>query len=219
MTWASAADDPHGWVKFWDLWATDRWEVATRELVTEVLNPGDLFLDIGAWIGPVTLWALQQGAKVIAVEPDPVAREELLNVVARYNKPLPQFVEVWAGALTTTGGPVYLGANPKPEGQYGDSESRIVPMSSIPVQGWTFPLTVESWTLQHILHARVPKLMKMDVEGYEIELAPTIMPWLTENQVAVQISCHGELLDRQLFDGYREVRWPEATWGDIVALP
>jgi hypothetical protein len=59
----------------------------------------------------------------------------------------------------------------------------------------------------------------MDVEGYEMTLVPAIIDWLTDHHVALHISCHGEVLDRQLFAGYREVRMPEHTWGDIVALP
>jgi FkbM family methyltransferase len=195
----------HGWPEFWDLWATDRWEVATHNVLREVLTPGDIFLDIGAWIGPVTIWAHQLGARVIAVEPDPVAYEELRTVVPRK----PPFVEAWPGALTIDGGTVRLAPNPKPEGAFGDSMSRIADEG----------IKVVSWTLEQILNGRVPKLMKMDVEGYEVTLMPAIIDWLTEHNVALHISCHGEVLDRQLFAGYREVRMPEHTWGDIVALP
>lgn len=198
----------HGWPEFWDLWAWDRWEVATHALIREVVKPGDLFLDVGAWIGPVTIWALQQGAYVIAIEPDPVAREELSEVLGVY----PPLFEIWPGALTVDGGPVVLAPNPKPEGAFGDSMSRI----AHPDQGG---VVVESWALNAILDGRVPNFMKMDVEGYEIVLVPFIMPWLVAHNVGVQISCHGELLDPALFAGYREVRWPDNPWGDIVALP
>jgi FkbM family methyltransferase len=35
-----------------------------------LLNPGDLFVDVGASAGAYTLWAREQGAHVIAIEPD-----------------------------------------------------------------------------------------------------------------------------------------------------
>lgn len=205
----------HGWPEFWGLWSDGRWEVATRELLREILTPGDIFLDVGAWIGPVSLWADKFGAQVIAVEPDPVAFAELQFRIGG----LPG-VELWPGALTVNGGPVCLAPNPKPEGAFGDSMSRIhddsgVVLNACPEHGQM----VRSWTLAQIMDTRVPDFMKMDVEGYEVTLVPAIIDWLTDHKVALQISCHGEVLDRKLFAGYREVRMPEHTWGDIVALP
>ena len=208
MTWTETSNDPHGWQQFWKLWSSDRWEVATHDLLRLVLQPGDLFLDIGAWIGPVTRWAIELGAYVIAVEPDPVAFEGLLDATEGSWSHL----ETWNGALTVDGGSVTLAPNSKPEGAFGDSMSRI----AYPDEDG---LLVPSWKLDAILGDRVPKMMKMDVEGYEVALAPAVMPWLVEHNVGVQISCHGELLDPALFADYREVRWPEHSWGDIVALP
>lgn len=197
----------HGWPEFWDLWSAGAWEAGTHAVIKELLGPGDLFLDVGAWIGPVTLWALAQGADVIAVEPDPVARAELRDVVA----PFGSRVEIIAGAMTVHGGEVLLAHNPKLEGAFGDSMSRIGEGDGA--------VLVNSWRLVDILDTRIPKLMKMDVEGYELVLAPWIMPWLCLNKVAVHISCHGQLLEPELFAGYREVRWPDNNWGDIVAIP
>lgn len=41
------------------------------------LRAGDLFVDVGANVGAYTIWALEAGAEVIALEPDPLAARRL----------------------------------------------------------------------------------------------------------------------------------------------
>lgn len=167
-----------------------------------MLEPGDLFVDVGAWIGPVTLWAMEHTSNIIAIEPDPIALDELHGNCST--------VEIWDGAVTASDvGIAHLAANPKDGGFYGDSMSRLA-TTGVPVPAWTLPA---------ILHGRIPKLVKIDIEGGEVDLAPWLVPWLAERHVAVQISCHGTLLDRSLFDGYTDITIPVDSWGDIVALP
>src|SRR5262245_51934695 len=81
-----------GWDNFWKLYKSGVWEPGTKAFMKRFLKPGDLFVDIGAWIGPTALWAVECGAHVIAIEPDPVALDELLLIV-------PNCVEVYAVAL------------------------------------------------------------------------------------------------------------------------
>jgi FkbM family methyltransferase len=42
------------------------------------LSPGDLFVDVGANVGVYTIWAIEAGADVIAMEPSRAARQRLL---------------------------------------------------------------------------------------------------------------------------------------------
>lgn len=192
----------HGWPHFWDLYHRGVWEPETKALLGRHLRPGSLFVDVGAWIGPVTLWALELGADVIAIEPDPVAREELCRQA-------PSTVEIWPGAIATTSGTARLAANPKDGGEYGDSMSRLA------VEGHE----VATWTLPDVLAGRIPDLVKIDVEGYEIDLCPSLMPWLAERRVPVQVSCHGAIPALHAFSGYSNVAVPDDLWGDLIALP
>lgn len=191
-------DDPHGWINYWNLYESGQWEPETKAFIQRILKPGDLYVDIGAWIGPTVLWALETGAKVIAVEPDPIALEGLYERV-------PSSVEIWPGAVSVSSGGVFLATNPKTGGELGDSMSRID----------TEGLFVQSWTLFEILGDRIPDLVKIDVEGYEIELLPSIMPWLAERKIPLQISCHGKLPSAILFAGYTRILFPTDLWGDI----
>lgn len=181
-----------GWSAFWGLYETGEWEADTKAWLQN-LQPGDLFVDIGAWIGPVTMWALEREATVIAIEPDPIAAT-MLHV----NAP---DAEIWEAAVTLRDEFTHL------EVHSGDSTSCLAPQGH----------RVQGLTLATILEGRVPKMLKMDVEGYETTLAPAIVPWLAQNDVALQISLHGEILPRELFDDYAYVDWPEGTWGEVWA--
>ena len=192
------------WRAFWARWDTGEWETETRDLIRRTLKPGDLFLDVGAWIGPTAAWAHQAGANVIAVEPDPVARRELAATLDHIGA-VP--VEVWGCALA-----------PHDEGV------RMVPkddalgnsMTAVNADG---ELEVPSRTLAQILGPRKPRLVKVDVEGYEVVLCPAIMPGLAELGSIVQVSLHGAYPDRACFDAFGHVEWPDHVEGDIRAFP
>jgi len=62
-----------------------RWETGVLRFVEKILEPGDVFLDIGASTGPYTIVAaqlVQPDGSVHAFEPDPVARRLLERNVA-----------------------------------------------------------------------------------------------------------------------------------------
>ncbi len=181
------------WQKFWELWRSGGWEPDTKALLARTLEPGDLFLDIGAWIGPVTLWALECGANVIAIEPDPVALPELSRQVAPYA----DRVEIWAGALALERGCLQLA----PKTGYGDSMSRVAE-SGVEVQCWTLP---------EILGDRRPKLAVMDIEGYEMTLLPEVAPYLASLGCALQVALHTDVPPREWFAGYRDVYLPKTA--------
>lgn len=199
--WIHRAEPGEVYEEFWREYEAGRWERSTRDLIEQALGPGDLFVDIGAWIGPVTLWALRQGARVVAIEPDPIARRELRRRV-------PDEVEIWEGAVDVRSGRRALTTN---HGlALGKSVSRLADEGE---------LQVATWTLAEILGGRAPALVKMDVEGHEIELLPSVAPLLAELGSALQVELHGQLPERRWLTGFREVRMPDDPTGTLVALP
>jgi predicted nicotinamide N-methyase len=67
---------------FWDRVEAGAWEPGTLLALQPLLGPGVLFLDIGAWVGPLSLFAAGMGARVIAVEADPRAEVQLRRNLA-----------------------------------------------------------------------------------------------------------------------------------------
>jgi FkbM family methyltransferase len=195
--------DPLGWAAFWDGPYTDgSWEPGTRAWVEESLGYGDLFVDVGAWIGPVSVWALARGARVLAIEPDPVAYGELRRRVP----------EPYCCAVTATERLVRMVSNGKPGAMLGDSMTRIAArgQSGSPVWGYE---------LRKILRGRpVPRAVKVDVEGYEVTLMRSLGPWLSRTGVStIQVSCHGVLIDPFCLRGFSRVEWPDSPDGDVRA--
>jgi len=187
--------------RFWMRYRAGDWEPGTKALIDELLRPGGLFVDIGAWIGPVSLWALERGANVVAVEPDPVALTELRRRV-------PASVEIWEGAVAVASGSTSLTtSNGRP---FGKSMSRLASQGGIEVR---------AWTLAEILGDRIPALVKIDIEGYEIDLLPTIAPYLAEAKVPMQVALHGVLPDPDWFSGYSHIRIPSNPHGTMIVKP
>lgn len=137
---------------FWTWFESGTWEPDTFEVLTEFLHPGVTFLDVGAWIGPISLVASRMCDRVVAVEPDPVAHEELYANLA-----LNQIhnVDVYEMAVGVTD---FVDLGRDAEGRFGDSMTSVL-------------YTVDSFTVPaEPLEAFVPDncgLIKVDIEGAE----------------------------------------------------
>jgi len=71
----------------WDFWTDhfDDWEPETFRILDLFLNNQNDFLDIGAWVGPVSLYASFLSRNVISVEPDTTAFSFLEQNIALNN--------------------------------------------------------------------------------------------------------------------------------------
>jgi FkbM family methyltransferase len=193
-----AVDDPHGWWHVWELANRGEWEPDTHEWMRRWLRPGDLFVDVGAWIGITASWAHALGAEVVAFEPDPVAYRELIKRVP----------DAYDHAITIRGGLRKLARNPKEGGEYGDSCSHIDDHG----------IVVTSVTLPGILrYYRRPALVKIDIEGYEVALMRSLGPWLAKRGIPLQVSCHGRYVSAASLADYGNVEWPEGPNGEVRA--
>jgi len=116
----------------------------------EILGPGDLFIDVGANIGSYTVWAGELGAEVIALEPAADTFVLLAENVNRNGYPT-EALRVAAGATCGMARMTY--------GQ--DSANRLDPIGSAEVR----MVTIDS-----IIKDRRVAGMKVDVEGFEMEV-------------------------------------------------
>jgi FkbM family methyltransferase len=179
----SVADDQP---TFWDKVEAGLWEPETLALIDQQIAPGTTFLDLGAWVGPTALYAAARGARVIALEADPVALAQLQRNLA-VNPALAQRIEVLARAVHATEGRVAFGARRKP----GDS------MSSVLIAPGAATWVVDTITPQ-ALAARIGAggrlFIKIDIEGGEYELLPAMRPLLERPDCRVLVSFHPGIL-------------------------
>lgn len=185
----SIADDQP---TFWDKVEGGRWEPETLALMDRQIAPGTTFLDLGAWVGPTALYAAARGARVIALEADPVALDQLRRNLAA-NPHLAERIEVLARAVHATEGSVAFGARRKP----GDS------MSSVLIAPGAVSWVAETIT-PAALAARIGPggrlFIKIDIEGGEYELLPAMRPLLERPDCRVLVSFHPGILATVLPD-------------------
>jgi FkbM family methyltransferase len=162
---------------FWTAAANGRWEDETfRFLDAVTVEPGAVLVDVGAWIGPVALYASPKVAKVIALEPDPVAHGELsANVGA--NAPN---VDIWNAAIDNQPGELKLFVG---DG-LGNSET-----SSI---GHGDAITVKTVTFDDLAAAAgaARTILKVDIEGHEYRVMDKLVGFAKARRAAVHLSLH-----------------------------
>jgi FkbM family methyltransferase len=139
--------------------ATGNWYCGLHEpvemaFVLHMLRPGAGFVDVGANIGSYTILAAATGAEVVAIEPIPVTFANLAANIALngFGDRVARFhggVGDRAGTLRFTA--AHDTMNHVVEGEDGEQS-----------------IAVEVKPLDAILDGRRPRLIKIDVEGYEL---------------------------------------------------
>jgi FkbM family methyltransferase len=129
----------------------------------QYLRPGDLFIDVGANIGSYTIWAAELGAEVVALEPAKDTFALLAENVA-LNSYSVKLVEAAAGAI--------CGTARLTSGQ--DCVNRLDPQGTVE----TTMVTIDS-----IIKDGIVAGMKVDVEGFEIEVLRGCERALSERRI------------------------------------
>lgn len=170
--------------KFWRKVTDNQWEQHTFVVLDRYLHADSVYLDIGAWIGPTVLFAAQRCKTVYCVEPDPVAYERLLANLRMngIDNVLP-----FHGALGSCNGSVQI-AN---EEDFGNSETRVQPA---PGGGGITVLAMDIFSLLDWWGIKKIDLLKMDVEGAEFDLVPSLIALLPSIKPAIHLSLHAPLL-------------------------
>jgi FkbM family methyltransferase len=180
-------------IDFWRSVESDRWEPETFKIFDDLLSADCTYLDVGSWIGPTVLYAAQLAKRAYAFEPDPVAYQELAaNVHANEHSEWASRLTIYNKAVAPRNGRMKLGSR----GSGGDS------MSSSLLADENTSWEVESITLRHFVEAeqlQQDKLfVKMDIEGSEYEVLPSLKRELRRYRVVLFLSIHPHLLMARL---------------------
>lgn len=132
-------------------------EFESMGFLLHMLRPDDLFVDVGANAGTYTVLAGKAiGCPVIAIEPDESARAALLNNIALNG--ITAEVEVHAVIVGAEAGSLMFTNHQGAENHVATAADAASVTRSMPVD-----------TLDRILRGRVPVLIKLDIEGYELK--------------------------------------------------
>jgi FkbM family methyltransferase len=140
------------------------YEEGTLDVMRRVLRPGDTFIDVGANLGLMTLWAARlvgTSGHVHAFEPQPDTYAVLERHLALN------------GVRNVTPHPLALGAAPGRHTLYERSDVSRGAASMVRPEKAFGQTTVELDTLDHVLEASqigAVRMLKIDVEGWELEV-------------------------------------------------
>lgn len=179
-------EDLPGEFDFWSAYEAG-WENDTHDVLDRWGNPDGIFIDVGAWVGPITLYAAPFFKQVIALEPDPVAWRHLQINTTRNDL----VNHVLLNQALGNGDPVVLGV--KESGELGDSMTSSVYAESGVV---TFEApTTTLWDLHRDFRLEGRDVfLKVDIEGAEGVVLTDNLDYLAQVRPTMWLSLHAPLV-------------------------
>ena len=181
---------------FWRKAEAGGWEEFTLRFVRDATDEHTIFIDIGAWIGPISLVASARAKKVIAIEPDPQFANELEELVALNGAP----VEVWRVGINSTRGSLKLFK------RTGFVASSIEDPSA---EAINVPVVSFNDLTDAIANSFGRVVIKMDVEGHEFTLGKHLAAFAATHSAFANVSLHPAILYRanRRVTGALAARW------------
>ena len=148
------------------------WEPNATAIVRRVLAPGDVFVDLGAHTGYYTLLAAHivgADGHVFAFEPSPARYRELLANLSRSTATNVSAFDVGAGSGDGT---ATLYEAPRPNTSASTLSAGALARPAVATRDEFRPVTVKVVAAESLLPPDVlerVRMVKVDVEGYEIE--------------------------------------------------
>lgn len=189
---------------FWTETLRSGWEDTTFDFVEAYVGPGKVFLDIGGWIGPISLYAASRGARVIVLEPDPVAHASLSRNVSLNAGRLAGPIEVLNAAFDARRGSIKIFGNVD---GFGTSTSSSIGKGEAAVEVPT--LTPDDLIA---MTGRQPVVAKVDIEAHEFFCADAIVDLRARLEAPLHLSLHPNMLRKTM--GWR--RWVGLADGDVA---
>ena len=198
-------------LEFWGKVEKNTWERDTFNIFDRFIDSDTVYFDIGAWIGPTVLYAAQLAKKAFAFEPDPVAfgilkeNTELnvsaswLNRITLYNKAV-AIEEGFMNIGSESGGGDSLSSS-----LFADKET------SWKVETVAVPALIESNGLKGN-----KMLFKIDIEGGEYTLVPSLNKTFSENNAVLFLSFHPGNLFASLNSGNKNFLKKISFWREVI---
>lgn len=185
---------------FWMLVKLGLWESDTYTILDKFLNNQHSYLDIGAWIGPTVLYGSQIAKHCYAVEPDHIAFQELTKNV-KLNKNIQSRITLANFAISDLSGTIRLYQSDE---DWGNSTSSILSnegKSSREIESKTFQQFIEDYSITDC------NFIKMDIEGGEFIVLPTMFNYLKMNKPTLLVEIHPMFVNDpiQKFENIRQV--------------
>ena len=160
--------------QWWNGVASKRWEMETFRAFNQEIAAGGTYIGFGEWVGVTGLFAASRVSRAVLMDADPQAFEELVINVEQNVDLLVSDVYVDSRCISNKVGTVTMRAN-------GGSGSSIVgtewskSFPTVVVNCTTLPLLVSEYNIEAALGEA---FIKIDTEGAESVILPSLLPWL-----------------------------------------
>ncbi|PEM05402.1 methyltransferase FkbM [Bacillus cereus] len=174
----------------WNLINNNSWEEYTFNILDKFLDEHHSYLDIGAWVGPTVLYGANLAKHVYAIEPDPIAFQELKKNLD-LNPSISSKITLVHAALSSQTGTINLYKG----NEYGDSTSSLIPGNSVHsciVNCMTIDELITTYNIKHF------NFIKIDIEGSEYSLIPSMQKFLEIEKPTLYLSIHPPFLRKTL---------------------
>jgi FkbM family methyltransferase len=182
--------------EFWDYYTDGKWEPDNLDFMLAHVRAGT-FLDIGAWIGPVSLLMSRFYEKVIAVDFDPVSNRVLANHIALNEM---TNIEHHAVGITDKEAVIEIDA-----GRLGNSTTSIFSNTSpdkVPARTMRFSTFVDT-----IPDAEKISFIKIDCEGAEYLFLNEVYQFIKGKMILVHVSYHPWVLGKPKYYLVKLLHW------------
>ncbi len=180
--------------KFWKGYVNGDWEPGTFKIFDRFLNKNCSYIDIGSYIGPTVLYASQLAKHCYAIEPDPIAFQELKNNI-ELNDHLKSYITLSKYCISDSVGTTKLFAPGRRLEDGGGSGSTLLPcaaggfVNGHPLNFWD----VETTTVQQFIQSLSItdcNFIKIDIEGAEFDVIPSMSDYLKNEKPTLFIEIH-----------------------------
>ena len=197
--------------KFWKAYNGEGWEPETIKIFDEFLDKNHSYIDIGAYIGPSVLYGSQLARHCFAIEPDPIAFQELKNNI-ELNDHLKTHITLSKYCISDSIGTAKLFVPAERLEDGGGGISSLLDYKPTKnfweVQTTTIQQFIQSFSITDC------NFIKIDIEGAEFDLIPSMSNYLKNQKPTLFIEIHlwtlkdpMKKLDRmfQTLDGYDHI--------------
>ena len=177
---------------FWERLQAGKWEPELFRWLKDLLGSETVFLDVGGWIGPTTLFGAQLARKTYSFEPSPEVFAELKNNVALNT-------QLWARKIVL----INAGAYFKDEkasfavAKSGDDSTGSLLNIGNGEKIYVDLIDFRKFIIDEGL-AEQNVVMKMDIEGAEFDIVPHLKEHISRSSFTTLLSLHPKFLYKKL---------------------
>eukprot|EP00542_Grammatophora_oceanica_P014612 CAMPEP_0194049546 /NCGR_PEP_ID=MMETSP0009_2-20130614/30745_1 /TAXON_ID=210454 /ORGANISM="Grammatophora oceanica, Strain CCMP 410" /LENGTH=362 /DNA_ID=CAMNT_0038695731 /DNA_START=36 /DNA_END=1124 /DNA_ORIENTATION=- len=177
-----------------------QWEARTQRIFAHLITEETTYVGFGEWIGPTIIFAAKRAKKLYAMEPDPAAFDSLCkNVAANRKLGYDKKIEIQRRCVSTSkehirmsgiggGGSALLVDDLDKHERIFQEKNLVHPSFDVPCN------TLDSFLTEHSLLQTEKLFIKIDTEGAEKFIVPTLVPLVQKlklDTLIFYISFHG----------------------------